>query len=366
EEQVAPELTAAAVAEVSAQELEPELLQLTEADAPRLEIPPPSFPDFELGAPLLPERSHDPHYYPGISDEPPPPELPRPRWPRWAAFAAGGLVLFGAGMIVRSMAGGGGGNAVIDVTPLDAKVQLDGELLEVTSSPRLREGLIHGEHTLEVERRGFISQRRVFNLAEGEREQRVVITLLPEPVAPPPAAAPPPPAAATPAPAAPQPVAKAAEEEPATSDKPLSAKELAKQRRAEKVAERYRARKAAAAEGKASKSDAKLSRAEAKAARLEAKAAKAEKAAQAKSEKADAKAGRKAAAGAPTAMLKLNSTPWSEVYVDDRHVGHTPVLGLPLTAGKHTIRLVNPQLGGKKTIKIQLKPGQTLVKIVQL
>jgi hypothetical protein len=348
----------------------PTLLTAADASAepaPRLELLPPRAPDFTLGPPLLPERAHDPHYYPGISDEPPAPEAARPRWHRWAAFAAAGLVLFGAGMIVRSLSGAGVAGAVIDVTPLDAQVKIDGELIPPTSSPRVREGLIHGEHTLEIERRGFLGVRRVFKLAEGEGDQRIVITLLPEPVAPPPAAAViPPPQAAAPAPVAAEPPrpapAPAADDSSAKSSKQPSSRELQKQRRAERVAERYRARKAAAAEAKASKADATASKAEARAAR-------AEKAAQAKADKAEAKAARgsaKADAGAPTAMLKLNSTPWSEVYVDDRHVGHTPVLGLPLTAGKHTIRLINPQLGGKKTIKVRLKAGQTLVKIVTL
>ncbi|HKU38139.1 MAG TPA: hypothetical protein VJR89_08330, partial [Polyangiales bacterium] len=346
---------------------EPSQLTAAEGGLPRLEIPPPRIPDFVLGEALLPERAHDPHYYPGISDEEEPDafEKPAPNWRRWAIFGGAGLAIFVAGMIARGTSGGSSnqGKAVIDVTPLDAQVTLDGEVLASGTSPRTREGLMHGEHVVQVERRGFLSQRRVFSLGENEGERRIVITLEPEPVVPPAAAAQP--AAAAPAEPTPQPAAVAPSPEPEPSDKPLSAKELARQRRAERVAERYRERKAAAsADGVDGKTARALARAEAKAAKAEARAAKA--AARAEAKAAKASKGEAVASGGATALLKLNSTPWSEVYVDDRHVGHTPLLGLPLSAGSHKIRLVNPTLGGSKTFKIRLKAGQTLTKVVKL
>jgi len=39
--------------------------------------------------------------------------------------------------------------------------------------------------------------------------------------------------------------------------------------------------------------------------------------------------------------LQVNSTPWTEVYVDDRDVGFTPVVKLKLPVGEHEVRLIN-------------------------
>lgn len=67
-----------------------------------------------------------------------------------------------------------------------------------------------------------------------------------------------------------------------------------------------------------------------------------------------------------TGLLSLNTLPWSQVYVDGESIGHTPVLEQPLSAGAHTIRLLNPELGLAKELQIQVKPGQTLKKLIDL
>lgn len=45
---------------------------------------------------------------------------------------------------------------------------------------------------------------------------------------------------------------------------------------------------------------------------------------------------------APAGMgrLVVNATPWAELYVDDRSVGNTPVVDLPVRAGMHQLLLV--------------------------
>ncbi|MBI2404226.1 MAG: serine/threonine protein kinase [Gemmatimonadetes bacterium] len=40
--------------------------------------------------------------------------------------------------------------------------------------------------------------------------------------------------------------------------------------------------------------------------------------------------------------LSVNSTPWGEVFVDDTHVGPTPVLDFELPPGQHRLRVVRP------------------------
>jgi hypothetical protein len=65
-------------------------------------------------------------------------------------------------------------------------------------------------------------------------------------------------------------------------------------------------------------------------------------------------------------MLRLNSRPWSQVYVDGKLVGNTPQMGLPLSPGSHSIRLVNAQMGLTKTFSVSVKQGQMVTKVVNL
>jgi hypothetical protein len=58
--------------------------------------------------------------------------------------------------------------------------------------------------------------------------------------------------------------------------------------------------------------------------------------------------------------LRINSRPWSEIYVDGTHVGHTPKLDLRVSAGNHRVRLVNQELGLSKTIELNAPAGETV------
>jgi hypothetical protein len=60
------------------------------------------------------------------------------------------------------------------------------------------------------------------------------------------------------------------------------------------------------------------------------------------------------------ALLRINSRPWSEIFVDGTHVGHTPKLDLRVSAGSHRIRLVNQDLGLSKTFDIDAIAGETV------
>jgi len=55
--------------------------------------------------------------------------------------------------------------------------------------------------------------------------------------------------------------------------------------------------------------------------------------------------------------LAINTEPWSEVFVDQKHVGMTP-LRYRLLPGKHLVRLVFAH-GETRTQEVQVKPGET-------
>jgi hypothetical protein len=73
----------------------------------------------------------------------------------------------------------------------------------------------------------------------------------------------------------------------------------------------------------------------------------------------------KAAAGG-TGILRINSRPWSQVVVDGRVIGNTPQMSVTLQAGSHTVTLINSEFGFKKTLKVSIKAGEVVTKIVDL
>lgn len=314
--------------------------------------PPPAFPRVRRGEPLLPERSHDPTYYPGLVNDPEPePELRR-KWPGWANYAVGGAALFVAGLIARGvMSGPATWSAVIDVTPSGARVQIDGESVGGSGSPRTRAGLIVGDHVLLVEQDGYVSKREVFTLSEADRRVVVSLDRVKKPDTTPAAQ----PVAAEPIAQQHEPIAEPTAPTSATATLEtsvpdtagLSNSELAKRKRSEiraaRVAERYRARKTSAAEGGSRGQSGKY-------------VAPGDEPA----------AGAAPSASGDTGTLKLNSVPWSEVYVDKKHVGHTPLHGIQLPAGRHTIELTNPDTGMRKTLQVQLRAGETITKVEKL
>jgi serine/threonine-protein kinase len=79
-----------------------------------------------------------------------------------------------------------------------------------------------------------------------------------------------------------------------------------------------------------------------------------------------------AAAPAPVAsagnqgILRVNSRPWSQVFIDGRMIGNTPQLNVPLSPGKHKVKLVNPQLNMSKGFDVTIQAGKPTTKIVEL
>ncbi len=56
-------------------------------------------------------------------------------------------------------------------------------------------------------------------------------------------------------------------------------------------------------------------------------------------------------------LLKLSIQPWAEVYVDGKRMGTTPIAPLPVAPGRHRVRLVNPDLGVERTVRVQVPAG---------
>ena len=57
----------------------------------------------------------------------------------------------------------------------------------------------------------------------------------------------------------------------------------------------------------------------------------------------------------------IASIPWAQIYVDGRNTGKTtPVKHFRLKAGRRTIKLVNPNGGLQKTLRVWVKAGGTI------
>jgi hypothetical protein len=71
-------------------------------------------------------------------------------------------------------------------------------------------------------------------------------------------------------------------------------------------------------------------------------------------------------ASSTPAMLRINSRPWSQVFIDGKLFGNTPQLGIQLSAGKHSVRLVNSEFGMSKTITLKLAAGESVTRVEML
>jgi serine/threonine-protein kinase len=317
-------------------------------------------PAFTLGEPLLPERAHDPRYYPGISDEPPAALGFQANWRKWVWYGAAGIALIAGGLGARALwASPEPWTALIETKPADARASIDGQPLSGISSPYKQEGLAPGEHVLTVEHPGFVGHHQPFVLGDkgGQRDFVIVLESIARAVEPTAAPTHGSAEAAVVAPAEDAPSSlsalleehargTAAAREPRSSrasTRGMSKLEIAKQRRSERraarVAQRFRARKGLPArEGAASTEPAALN---------------------VPAIKASSGTGK-------MGTLQINSRPWSEISVDGRPVGNTPQRALQLSAGRHKIKLTNPDLGLSKTIRIKIKAGETVTKIETL
>jgi hypothetical protein len=72
------------------------------------------------------------------------------------------------------------------------------------------------------------------------------------------------------------------------------------------------------------------------------------------------------ASSAALGTLRINSRPWSEVYLDGRLIGNTPQMAVRVPVGRHTVRLSNAELGMSKTIHVQVAAGELVTRVESL
>ncbi|HKP58361.1 MAG TPA: PEGA domain-containing protein [Polyangiales bacterium] len=73
----------------------------------------------------------------------------------------------------------------------------------------------------------------------------------------------------------------------------------------------------------------------------------------------------KASNGTP-GLLRINSRPWSQVFIDGKLIGNTPQFGISLPAGKHSVRLVNAEFGMSKVFTLKLGAGESVTRVEML
>lgn len=75
--------------------------------------------------------------------------------------------------------------------------------------------------------------------------------------------------------------------------------------------------------------------------------------------------GARAAASPPpknAGILRINSRPWAQVFVDGRMVGYTPQRSIALASGEHAVELINPDFGMRKRLSVRVAKGQQVTR----
>ncbi len=67
-----------------------------------------------------------------------------------------------------------------------------------------------------------------------------------------------------------------------------------------------------------------------------------------------------------TGTLRINTRPWSQVFVDGQLVGNTPQHNIQLRAGTHRITLVNAEFNIREVVSIDIVAGQTVTRALTL
>jgi hypothetical protein len=75
---------------------------------------------------------------------------------------------------------------------------------------------------------------------------------------------------------------------------------------------------------------------------------------------------RTAARNQEPGLVRINSRPWAQVFVDGKPRGTTPQMGLAVNPGHHTVQLVNTQMGMSKTFPLDIQSGEIVTKVVNL
>jgi serine/threonine-protein kinase len=65
-------------------------------------------------------------------------------------------------------------------------------------------------------------------------------------------------------------------------------------------------------------------------------------------------------------ILRINSLPWAQVFVDGQMVGYTPQRSIRVSPGEHDVRLVNPMFAMRKALHVKVGQGQQVTQSVIL
>jgi serine/threonine protein kinase len=72
-------------------------------------------------------------------------------------------------------------------------------------------------------------------------------------------------------------------------------------------------------------------------------------------------------AAAKTGFLRINSKPWTRIYIDGKDTGlTTPQTKISLPAGKHSVLLVNNPFNIKHTVGVTITAGETTTRVLDL
>jgi serine/threonine-protein kinase len=83
-------------------------------------------------------------------------------------------------------------------------------------------------------------------------------------------------------------------------------------------------------------------------------------------EPAPAQGSKPKAAPKAKGKLTIDSSPWSEVFLNGKKLGDTPLVDYPMPAGIHVLKLVNEDKGLKGSIEVEIQAGKTTVKKLKL
>ena len=70
--------------------------------------------------------------------------------------------------------------------------------------------------------------------------------------------------------------------------------------------------------------------------------------------------------GTGPGTLRINTRPWSQVYVDGRLIGNTPQMNISLPAGSHRVTLVNPDFNIRQSVSVNIEAGQVTTRVLTL
>ncbi|MET0387345.1 MAG: protein kinase [Polyangiales bacterium] len=285
-------------------------------------------------------------------------ELPKSRELRILPLVLAAVVgLVVAASTVYIVRGRAVGDLRVETEPPNARVLVDGQPAATSRSPYLFPKLTaRRPHTVIVESEGYTSWSTTLYVTANRTVQLPLIKLEPSAVDDhEPQRDPPPPADAI------------AEPSPESQDRRAPSTSTAAAARREAARAKREAAREKRAEAKARRDGARAEkRAEAKAKREQTRARRAEAATSPRSGREEPSTSTSTSSAGGMGTLRINTRPWSQVTIDGTVIGNTPLMNIPLPAGKHTVVLSNREFGVSKSVIVTIAPGETVTRVLTL